>query len=256
MSVKVGIAGITGRVGRLLEKEVFSSFSLELVGGTAMNASGTEFSVPVFSDLGKLVPLCDVIIDFTNAAAITAHSKAFNKSNCAWVLGTTGLSHTEQKLVEQTAKTIPVVHAANFSAGVTVITRLAAQLAASLPAENFDIEIVEMHHRQKVDAPSGTALSLGRAMAKARNVVLEDVIESGRHGITGPRKNGAIGFSALRGGQIIGEHNILLTSEAEQVVLTHKAFDRSVFAKGAIQAALWCIKQQPGYYTMEDVLGF
>jgi 4-hydroxy-tetrahydrodipicolinate reductase len=157
--------------------------------------------------------------------------------------------------VDEAARRIGVVHAANFSPGVTLVQRLAQMMGQALPAESYDAEIVEMHHRQKVDAPSGTALAIGRAVALGRGVALEDVRESGRDGHTGPRQTGAIGFAALRGGQIVGEHEVLFTSADEQITLTHRAFDRRIFATGAVRAAGWLSGRAPGLYGMEDVLG-
>jgi 4-hydroxy-tetrahydrodipicolinate reductase len=148
-----------------------------------------------------------------------------------------------------------VVYAANFSAGVNLVLALAERMGATLPAEQYDAEIVEMHHRQKVDAPSGTAIGMGRAVAKGRGVALNDVIESGRNGHTGARKTGAIGFAALRGGQVVGEHTLLFASGTEHIALTHRAFDRRVYATGAVRAALWLSGRKPGLYSMMDVLG-
>jgi 4-hydroxy-tetrahydrodipicolinate reductase len=173
----------------------------------------------------------------------------------AWVLGTTGLSATDEAAVAEAAKHVPVVYAPNFSTGVNLMLALAERMAAALPAEQYDAEIVEMHHRQKVDAPSGTAIGLGRAVAKGRGVVLEDVKESGRDGQTGARRTGAIGFAALRGGQVVGEHTLLFAAGAEHIALTHRAFDRRAFAAGAVRAALWTRGRAPGLYSMMDVLG-
>jgi 4-hydroxy-tetrahydrodipicolinate reductase len=135
------------------------------------------------------------------------------------------------------------------------VLALAERLGAALPADAYDAEIVEMHHRQKVDAPSGTAVGIGRAVAKGRGVRLDDVIESGRHGHTGPRKTGAIGFAALRGGQVVGEHTLIFASGTEHIALTHRAFDRRAFATGAVRAALWAVARPPHLYSMMDVLG-
>jgi 4-hydroxy-tetrahydrodipicolinate reductase len=149
-----------------------------------------------------------------------------------------------------------VIASPNFCTGVNLLLLLAERLGAALPAVEFDAEIVEMHHRQKVDAPSGTALGLGRAVAAGRGVALEEVMVSGRHGHTGLRADGQIGFASLRGGQIVGSHTLSFTSGAEQISLTHDAFDRRVFASGAVKAALWLAGREPGLYSMKDVLGF
>ena len=150
---------------------------------------------------------------------------------------------------------IPVVWAANFSPGVTLILTLAERLARALPADDYDAEILEMHHRQKLDAPSGTALALGHAVAQGRGISLAASAIRARDGQTGSRPPGAIGFAALRGGQVVGEHTLLFAGETEHIAITHKALDRRVFARGAVRAALWTQGQKPGLYTMADVLG-
>jgi 4-hydroxy-tetrahydrodipicolinate reductase len=150
---------------------------------------------------------------------------------------------------------IAVVQAPNFSPGVNLVLALAERMAAALPADAYDAEIVEMHHRQKVDAPSGTALGMGEAVARGRGVRLELVRESGRDGHTGPRRPGAIGFAALRGGQVVGEHMLIFAASGEHIALTHRAFDRRVFATGAVRAARWVVGKPPGHYSMMDVLG-
>ncbi|GBQ79047.1 dihydrodipicolinate reductase [Acetobacter malorum DSM 14337] len=255
--LRIGIAGITGRVGRLLVEEVQAAGAV-LAGGTVRDkakATGLPEGLALFTDMAGLAAVSDVVIDFTHADTAIPHAQALADHDTAWVLGTTGLSEAQQATVLKAAETIGVVHAANFSAGVTLVRRLAQMMGQALPAESYDAEIVEMHHRQKVDAPSGTALAIGEAVAKGRGVALVDVKESGRDGHTGPRKPGAIGFAALRGGQIVGEHEVLFTSADEQITLTHRAFDRRVFATGAVRAALWVQDRPAGYYGMEEVLG-
>jgi 4-hydroxy-tetrahydrodipicolinate reductase len=196
-----------------------------------------------------------VVVDFTRASAVQGHAAALAAAGTAWVLGTSGLSAADEAAVDAAATRIPIVYAANFSAGVTLVLALAERMAATLPAAQYDAEILEMHHRQKVDAPSGTALALGRAVAAGRGVDLAAVMQSGRDGHTGPRETGAIGFAALRGGQVVGEHSLLFAGADEQIILTHKAFDRRTFASGAVRAALWVAGRPPGLYGMKDVLG-
>ncbi|MCC6105758.1 4-hydroxy-tetrahydrodipicolinate reductase [Acetobacter sp.] len=256
-SLRVGIAGISGRVGQLLVEEVQAAGAI-LAGGTARKPGGVvglPENVPVFSDMASLAAISDVVIDFTHAETVVPHAQALAQHGTAWVLGTTGLSAEQSAAVYKAAQTIAVVHAANFSPGVTLVQRLAQMMGRALPAESYDVEVLEMHHRQKVDAPSGTALAIGEAVAQGRGVALVDVKESGRDGHTGPRKTGAIGFAALRGGQIVGEHDVLFTSADEQITLSHRAFDRRIFATGAVRAALWVEGHAPGYFGMEDVLG-
>lgn len=255
--LKIGIAGISGRVGRLLAEEVISAGFL-LAGGSARHPSsvkGLLANVPLFADFSALADVSDVVIDFTHADTSALHAEILAEHGKAWVLGTTGLSAGQEAAVKAAASKIAVVHAANFSPGVTLVRRLAHTMGQVLPAEVYDAEIVEMHHRQKVDAPSGTALALGESVAAGRGVKLSDVKNSGRDGHTGPRKTGEIGFAALRGGQIIGEHDVIFTSADEQICISHRAFDRRVFAIGAVRAAAWVRHQGAGYFGMEDVLG-
>jgi 4-hydroxy-tetrahydrodipicolinate reductase len=238
-SMKIGVLGLNGRMGRLVAEEV--------------DASEAE---RVLSDsVEALAAASEAVIDFTHADAVQRHAAAFLASGCAWVLGTTGLDAAGQEAVFHAAGGIAVVQAANFSPGVNLVLAIAERLAAALPAEEYDAEIVEMHHRQKVDAPSGTALALGRAVAAGRGVELAEVSQTGRDGHTGPRAPGAIGFAALRGGQVVGEHTLLFASGTEHIALTHRAFDRRVFARGALRAAFWTKGRPPGLYAMMDVLG-
>jgi 4-hydroxy-tetrahydrodipicolinate reductase len=230
-------------MGRLLVEEVAAA-GADLSGGTRSGET-----------LGALAAGSDVVIDFTRASAVQTHAAALAAAGTAWVLGTSGLSAADEAAVAAVAQTIPVVYAANFSAGVTLVLAVAERMAAALPAVHYDAEILEMHHRQKVDAPSGTAIALGRAVAAGRGVDLATVMQSGRDGHTGPRETGAIGFATLRGGQIVGEHSLLFAGADEQIVLTHKAFDRRTFASGAVRAALWVAGRAPGLYGMRDVLG-
>lgn len=253
MSSRIGIAGISGRMGQMLVEEVEAAGAI-LAGGTRRRFA-TESPVPLFPDVAALAAASDVVIDFTRAGTAESHAAALAAAGTPWVLGTSGLSAEEEAAVAQAASRIPVVYAANFSAGVTLVLALAEQMGAALPATQYDAEIVEMHHRQKVDAPSGTAIALGRAVALGRKVDLNDVMQSGRDGHTGPRPEGAIGFAALRGGQVVGEHSLLFAGSDEQIILSHRAFDRRTFATGAVRAALWLRGQPPGLYNMRHVLG-
>jgi 4-hydroxy-tetrahydrodipicolinate reductase len=248
MTTKIGIAGITGRMGRLLAEEVGTAGAI-LVGGVSRGEGSA------FADLAALAAASDVVIDFTNAATAQSTAIAMAAAGKPWVLGTSGLSAADEAAVERATARIPVVYASNFSAGVNLVLALAERMGAALPAEAYDAEIVEMHHRQKVDAPSGTAIGMGRAVAKGRGMQLDEVMESGRHGHTGARKTGAIGFAALRGGQVVGEHSLIFAAGSEHIVLTHRAFDRRTFATGAVRAAIWSVSQPPGLYSMMDVLG-
>jgi 4-hydroxy-tetrahydrodipicolinate reductase len=256
MTTRIGIAGITGRMGHLLAEEVRAA-GADLIGGVtrADSPKPPPADTTLLPNLAALAAACNVIIDFTNAATAQPTAAALAASGTAWVLGTSGLSDADEAAVAAAAQRIPVVYASNFSAGVNLVLALAERMGAALPADAYDAEIVEMHHRQKVDAPSGTAVGIGRAVAKGRGVALNDVMESGRHGHTGARKTGAIGFAALRGGQVVGEHTLIFAAATEHIALTHRAFDRRAFATGAVRAALWVAGRAPGLYSMMDVLG-
>ena len=232
-------------MGQLLQDEVVKT-GLPLAGGSSRTGES----------LASFVDAADVVIDFTNAGTAVEHAALLTGTRLAWVLGTSGLNAAQEAAVEAASLTIPVVYAANFAPGVNLVLALAERMAAALPADRYDAEIVEMHHRQKVDAPSGTAVGLGRAVARGRGVQLPDVMRSGRDGHTGPRKPGDIGFAALRGGQVVGEHTLLFAAGDEHIALTHRAFDRRAFAVGAVQAARWVAGKPPGLYDMRDVLGF
>lgn len=245
MTLQIGIAGITGRMGRLLAEEVPAAGAV-LSGGIGLGLKG---------DIVSLAAISDLVIDFTNAALVVSHAHALAAAGTAWVLGTTGISAEDEASIAVAAAKIPVIAAPNYSPGVNLMLALAERLGAALPAASYDAEILEMHHRQKVDAPSGTALGLGQAIAAGRGVRLADVMVSGRHGVTGPRKDGEIGFASMRGGQIIGSHQLTFTTGAEQIGLTHHAFDRRAFAIGAVRAAIWLHGKPAGLYTMRDVLG-
>jgi len=254
MNKGIGVVGIAGRMGQLVAEETLAA-GAKLVGGVDRPEAAVSNSTVRFADVAALAAASDVVVEFTHASAVQANAKAIAAAGCAWVLGTTGLSAADEAAVAEAARTIAVVHAPNFSPGVNLVLALAEKMAAALPAEMYDAEIVEMHHRQKVDAPSGTAVGMGRAVAKGRGVNLADVTESGRDGHTGARKTGAIGFAALRGGQVVGEHTLLFAAGTEHIALTHRAFDRRAFATGAVRAALWVAGRKPGLYSMMDVLG-
>lgn len=256
MTARIGILGVTGRMGHLLVEEVAAT-GAALAGGVrrAESTRSTPGGIGLYPDVPSLADAADVVIDFTNAATAQGTAAAMAVSGKAWVLGTSGLSAADEAAVEAAAARIPVVYASNFSAGVNLVLAMAERMGAALPADTYDAEIMEMHHRQKVDAPSGTAIGMGRAVAKGRGIRLDDVIESGRHGHTGARKTGAIGFAALRGGQVVGEHTLIFASGTEHIALTHRAFDRRAFATGAVRAALWVAARPPGLYSMMDVLG-
>lgn len=243
-------------MGTLVAEEA-RALGAVLAGGTVRSGSGRSApaDVAAFDDVSALARESDVVIDFTHASAAQSHARALREAGKAWVLGTSGLSASDEAAVAEAARAIPVVYAANFSPGVALVLAVAERMGAALPADAYDAEIVEMHHRQKVDAPSGTAVAIGRAVAKGRGVSLDAVKESGRDGHTGARKDGAIGFAALRGGHVVGEHTLIFAAASEHIALTHRAFDRRAFATGAVRAAFWVSGRAPGLYGMADVLG-
>ncbi len=256
MALRIGVAGITGRMGRLLAEEIPAAGAV-LAGGISRpgTTSNGEAASERSDGIAELAEASDVVVDFTSAATVRRHAAALAAAGKPWVLGTSGLSDADEAAVNDAARHIAVVYAANFSAGVTLVLALAERMAATLPPNTYDAEILEMHHRQKVDAPSGTAIGIGRAVAKGRGTTLNDVMESGRHGHSGARKPGAIGFAALRGGQVVGEHTLIFASATEHITLTYRAFDRRSFAAGAVRAAVWAAGRPPGLYGMADVLG-
>jgi 4-hydroxy-tetrahydrodipicolinate reductase len=254
--MRIGIAGVAGRMGQLLVEEVTAARAV-LAGG--IGRPGSSQSVPagvtLLPDISSLAAQSDVVVDFTHASTAIAHAAALTAAGKCWVLGTSGLSAEAEAAVAAAAQKIPVVYASNFAAGVNLVLALAEKMGAALPAETFDAEIMDMHHRQKVDSPSGTAIGIGRAVAAGRGQKLEEMMVSGRHGHTGARKTGEIGFSAMRGGQVVGEHTLLFASATEHISLSHRAFDRRAFASGAIRAAQWLHGKPAKLYDMMDVLG-
>ena len=239
----IGIIGSAGRMGMAILAEI-GARGLTLAGGVDRHEG----------DLAKLVPDSDVLIDFSSPMALAATLDACAGAGKPIVIGTTGLEAEHHRLIDEAARTIPVLQTGNTSLGVNLLAALVEEAARRLP-DDWDIEIVEMHHRHKVDAPSGTALLLGEAAAAGRGIALADHSERGRDGITGARAKGAIGFAALRGGSVPGDHSVILATEGESITLSHRAENRTIFARGAVKAALWLKDQPAGRYTMKSVLG-
>jgi 4-hydroxy-tetrahydrodipicolinate reductase len=264
--IKMGVIGCGGRMGRMLMAEIAATEGCVLSGGTAAPGSAHSGSdlgelagigrigVAAGNGPGELLRASDVVVEFTTPAATASHATLAAELGTPLMIGTTGLSAAESEALREAAKRIPIVWAANTSLGINLLLGLAEQAAARL-GPDWDIEIMEMHHRGKADAPSGTALALGRAAAAGRGVVLEDVAQRGRDGITGPRKNGDIGFAALRGGDAVGDHHVIFASAGERLELSHRATNRAIYAKGAVRAARWVIGRPPGIYGMKEVLG-
>jgi 4-hydroxy-tetrahydrodipicolinate reductase len=264
--MRVVVAGAGGRMGRTLVKAVADTTGLTVVGATESAASpllgedaGVLAGLPasgvtVSADPAPLLAEADAILDFTVPKATVALAALAAKAKCAHIIGTTGLEPSDMAKIKDAARDTVVVQSGNMSLGVNLLAALVKRVAATLD-ESFDIEILEMHHNRKIDAPSGTALLLGEAAAAGRGIALAEHSERGRDGITGARKAGDIGFASLRGGTNVGEHHVIFAGPAERIELVHRAEDRMLFARGALHAALWTRGRKPGFYTMADVLG-
>jgi len=240
----VGISGARGRMGRAVSQ--------------ALDAR-EDVMVSVRFDWGETpdLSLCDVVIDFSTAEASVALAQTCaERGGPALVIGSTGFTPEQDAALQAAAEKFAIVRSGNFSLGVNILIGLVEHAALRLDARDWDIEVFEGHHRRKVDAPSGTALMLGQAAAEGRGVDLAQVEDRVRDGVTGPRREGAIGFSVMRGGGVIGEHSVIFASEEEILTLSHSARDRGLFARGALAAALWVKARPPGLYDMQQVLGF
>jgi 4-hydroxy-tetrahydrodipicolinate reductase len=266
MPVRIGIVGCGGRMGRMLVAEAHGTEGAEIVAGADVKGSPAigqdlgelagvgRLGVAAGDDPAKVFDVADVVIDFTQPQASVAHAELAAARRKALVIGTTGLDKAQTEAVRHAAERTPILHAANMSVGVNLLLGLVEQVARTL-GPDFDIEVLEMHHRHKVDAPSGTALALGQAAAKGRGVALDAVAQRVRDGHTGARRAGDIGFATLRGGDVVGDHVVVFAGTGERIELGHKAASRQLFAKGAIRAALWLAGKKPDLYGMKDVLG-
>jgi 4-hydroxy-tetrahydrodipicolinate reductase len=253
-------------MGQMLIKTVLDSDKARLVGAVereghawigqdlGLALGGAEIGVKVTDDPLEAFSQAQAVIDFTSPEATLGFSKLAAQARAVHVIGTTGMTEEQISQLEPASRHAVLVRAGNMSLGVNLLVQLTKKVAAALD-EDFDIEVIEAHHHHKVDAPSGTALMLGEAAAEGRGVKLSEVSDSGRDGITGARKRGDIGFSAIRGGDIVGEHDVLFAAAGERIVLRHMATDRAIFARGALKAALWGQGKAPGEYDMLDVLG-
>jgi 4-hydroxy-tetrahydrodipicolinate reductase len=239
---KIGIIGSKGRMGQALVDAIVEA-GCELAGGADKG-----------DDITALVAASDVLVDFSSPHALEATLDACITAKKPIVIGTTGLEERHHYLIDDAAADIAILQTGNTSLGVTMLAALVHEAASRL-GDDWDIEIVEMHHRMKVDAPSGTATLLGEAAAKGRHIDLAANSERGRDGITGARKAGAIGFASLRGGTVAGDHSVIFASNDESITLSHRAENRAIFARGAIKAAAWLAEQKTGRFTMPDVLG-
>lgn len=265
-TLSVAITGASGRMGQTLIGLINASDKMTLSGAIERAGhawvgqdvgemmGGTAQGVIVTDDAAAALATADAVIDFTAPQATIAFAALVAQAGIVHVIGTTGMTEDEIAALAPYADKATLIRAGNMSLGVNLLTQLTKRVAAALDTD-YDIEIIEAHHNQKVDAPSGTALMLGEAAAEGRGVALSDVSDRGRDGITGARKPGDIGFTAIRGGDIIGEHDVMFAAAGERIILRHVASDRSVFARGALKAALWGHGRAPGQYDMLDVLG-
>ncbi len=266
--VRIAVLGATGRMGRSLVQAIHDSTEFELVGALASPDSPAlgadagdvaglnhRFGTAVTADHALALARADVALDFTVAGAVRGNLEACLARGCPLLVGTTGLDAATQAALEEGVERIAVLVAPNTSLGINLLSQLVERAAAALPPE-YDIEILEAHHRYKVDAPSGTALRLGEAAAAGRGEDLKALATPARSGASGPRRAGSIGFAVLRGGDIVGEHTVLYAGPGERLELTHRAHDRMTFAYGALRAAEWLRGRAAGRYTMADVLGF
>lgn len=262
----VVVTGASGRMGQMLIRLLLDSPDLRLVGalerpghdwigrdvGQAMG--GAPAGVVVSHDAVAAIAQAQAVIDFTAPAATVAFAELTAQARAVHVIGTTGFAPVHLDALKAAARHAPIIRAGNMSLGVNLLVGLTRKVAAALGTD-WDIEVVEAHHRHKVDAPSGTALMLGEAAAEGRGASLDDLRTPAREGITGARAPGSIGFSAIRGGDVVGEHDVIFAAEGERIVLRHLATDRAIFARGALRAALWGQDKGPGEYDMHDVLG-
>ena len=262
----IGVAGCAGRMGRMLLHVAAATEGCVVVGGTETPDSpvlGADIGeqaglgtlgAAVGADAAELFAKADAVIDFTVPAVSVAHAGLAAEAEAVHVIGTTGLDETQNAAIARAARHAKIVLAPNMSLGINLLLAVVEQVAGMLDPD-YDIEIVEMHHRHKVDAPSGTALALGKAAAAGRGVELDEVAQRVRDGIIGARRRGDIGFATLRGGDVASEHTVIFAAVGERVEFTHKASSREVYARGALKAALWARSKPPGLYTMKDVLG-
>lgn len=237
----IGIVGSQGRMGVALAAAV-------------AEAGRHHLGIDKGGDVASLAAAADVLVDFSSPAALEVTLDACIAAKTPIVIGTTGLEERHHWLIDEAAKDVAVLQTGNTSLGVTLLAHLVREAAARLDA-GWDIEVLEMHHRMKVDAPSGTALLLGEAAAEGRGISLDTCSERGRDGLTGARGHGKIGFASLRGGTVAGDHDVIFAGPEEMITLSHRAENRMIFARGAVRAALWLIHQTPGRYTMPEVLG-
>lgn len=263
--IKIAIIGCNGRMGKNLLSQVILNPNTSLSGGFVRKNSEYEnidlgiiagekpIGIKASSDIASIINDCDALIDFSTPQLSLEITKLAANDRKTSIIGTTGFSDQQFLELKDYAKQIPIIWSANMSIGVNILQQLTTKLSEMLD-DSYDIEILEMHHHNKVDAPSGTAILLGQAAAKGRKLDLNKVACKERNGLIGKRKKGEIGFATLRGGDVIGEHSVIFACNGERIELTHKASNRNIFASGALRAAIWAKNQPAGFYTMQDVL--
>ena len=264
--IKIGVMGAAGRMGRELVRAVTAQEGCTVVGGTEQPGSGMvgqdigdlagvgTLGIAITDDAKGVIEAADAILDFTAPAASVQFAKLAAAGGTVHVMGSTGFTDEDEAAIQEAAKEAAIIKAGNMSLGVNLIVEMTRRIAEALD-EDFDIEVLEMHHRHKVDAPSGTALMLGQAAADGRGIEVKDRSVMSREGHTGARGRGDIGFATLRGGNVVGEHSVIFAADGERVVISHVATDRGIFARGGVKAALWGQGKAPGLYSMKDVLG-
>jgi 4-hydroxy-tetrahydrodipicolinate reductase len=266
-AVKVGVVGCAGRMGQMLLKMLINAPGIVVVGGSERRGSialgqdigalagADPLGISVGDDPSLLFDASDVVVDFTNPTATVSHAQMAARTGCALVIGTTGFDSDQLNSLYRASQRAPIVLAANMSLGINLLQQVVEEISRILDTD-WDIEIVEMHHRGKIDAPSGTALALGEAAARGRGQQLRRISRRSRDGQVGPRVKGEIGFAALRGGDVVGDHTVIFAADGERVEITHRAASREIFARGAVKSVLWAAGKKPGLYSMRDVLGF
>ncbi|MDC0073559.1 4-hydroxy-tetrahydrodipicolinate reductase [Alphaproteobacteria bacterium] len=266
-SLKIGVIGCAGQMGIALIRKISQNQNCCISGGVerighpkighdiGKVAGLDDLSIAIESEKETLFQSSNVIIDFTTPDSTKENVSFALKNQTKLIIGTTGLNKKIEKFISDAAKEVPILYSANMSIGINLLTKVVEDLSSKLPSKDFDIEVLEMHHKFKVDSPSGTAIFLGKSAAKGRSINLEKSSEIGRNGNQLLRKNGNIGFASLRGGGVAGDHTVIFASENERIEVTHKAHDRNLFAAGAVEASIWIADKKPGLYSMMDVLG-
>jgi 4-hydroxy-tetrahydrodipicolinate reductase len=264
--IKIAVIGAAGRMGQTLIRLIAAAEDMQLSGAAAetgdrligadagLSANAPSLGITISDDLDTALAEAQVAVDFTLPTATDANIQACLEHGIALVMGTTGLSEAQQSMLAEAGQRIGVVYGRNMSVGVNLLTELVRQASAAL-GPGYDVEVIEAHHRDKLDAPSGTALQLGEAVAAERGTTLDESAIFDRRGQDGPRRDGGIGFASIRAGSIVGDHAVMFTTAEEIIELKHRALDRQVFARGALRAARWLVGQPHGFYSMNDVLG-